>query len=621
MAEYYAVLKRAVAGLGPTSVEGRRVVYDKARNALIGQLKAIDPPLPTSEISRQRLDLEEAIRKVEREAAGAAPAAASSPARAPAARPTVTSPAMRPTAVARPAARIEPEPVTVPSEPPKPLPQAAKPDPQKAAPAPPEPEEEASEVEAVEEPPVVAAARPSEGSDSPQNVFRRAIQAAEARGASGQEEADKDSGDIAESDASVEEMPSEPPPQRPSRAAPPAVETRRQRPAEMRPVLPPEPDYDDEPSLAPEYDRDWDGPPQRAYVPPAPFVDDEDRGPRIGRSPPRGYDNDDDERTSMERRARPSRLPAILLTILILAVLGGVGALAWSQRAIISDLLASFQSSKEAATPPAQVTTSEAPPAAPGKDTDRLLSAAPANKNVRVVGEAPPATTDWVPRRRPPHLNRHGGRAGRDASARRQCRGCAGAGSRHQPGERRGDERGFAGCPKGDPLRGADRRKQFGWRHRDQCGGDLELHSLRHERSGNPRQSRRARAAYEGAPDGPPEPGFDPAGEPPHRDRYRRAGGFPRQRVRSVPRLVMKPTEEARGQPLVGASAKVADGFFWIALSSIDADVKSNLGLLKDRDWIDLPFVYETGQRAILTFEKGTPGQRVFEKALAAWGS
>ena len=69
MAEYYAVLSRAVASLEANTPETRRAVYDKARNALIGQLKAIVPPLPTSEISRQRLELEEAIRRAEREAA------------------------------------------------------------------------------------------------------------------------------------------------------------------------------------------------------------------------------------------------------------------------------------------------------------------------------------------------------------------------------------------------------------------------------------------------------------------------------------------------------------------------------------------------------------------------
>jgi hypothetical protein len=82
---------------------------------------------------------------------------------------------------------------------------------------------------------------------------------------------------------------------------------------------------------------------------------------------------------------------------------------------------------------------------------------------------------------------------------------------------------------------------------------------------------------------------------------------------------VLKPTEEARGQPLVGASAKFTDGMFWIALSAADQDIASNLALLRDRNWLDLPFVYDTGQRAILTFEKGNPGERVLAKAIAAW--
>ena len=45
---------------------------------------------------------------------------------------------------------------------------------------------------------------------------------------------------------------------------------------------------------------------------------------------------------------------------------------------------------------------------------------------------------------------------------------------------------------------------------------------------------------------------------------------FPGKAIGSIPRLVLKPTEDARGQPLVGAAAKVADGFFWIALSAAE---------------------------------------------------
>lgn len=74
MAEYYALLVRAVGALPRNDEGSRREIYVKARSALIRQLKAITPPLPPAEISKQRLALEEAIRRVEREAAEAAAA-------------------------------------------------------------------------------------------------------------------------------------------------------------------------------------------------------------------------------------------------------------------------------------------------------------------------------------------------------------------------------------------------------------------------------------------------------------------------------------------------------------------------------------------------------------------
>jgi hypothetical protein len=95
---------------------------------------------------------------------------------------------------------------------------------------------------------------------------------------------------------------------------------------------------------------------------------------------------------------------------------------------------------------------------------------------------------------------------------------------------------------------------------------------------------------------------------------------FPGQGIRAIPRLVMKNAEDSRGQPLIGASAKVADGFFWIALSAAESDVAANLKLMREANWVDLPMVYENGQRAILSMEKGTPGARAFETALTTWG-
>jgi hypothetical protein len=96
---------------------------------------------------------------------------------------------------------------------------------------------------------------------------------------------------------------------------------------------------------------------------------------------------------------------------------------------------------------------------------------------------------------------------------------------------------------------------------------------------------------------------------------------FHSQGIREVLRIVLKPKEDARGQPLVGAAAKVAPGLFWIALSANQHDTASNLTLLRTSAWIDLPLLYGTGQRAILTFEKGELGESAFEQAIAAWES
>src|SRR3954463_384900 len=69
MADYYPLIARAIAGLDPSAPgEARRALYERARSALIAQLRSVQPPLSESEITRERLSLEEAVRKVESEA-------------------------------------------------------------------------------------------------------------------------------------------------------------------------------------------------------------------------------------------------------------------------------------------------------------------------------------------------------------------------------------------------------------------------------------------------------------------------------------------------------------------------------------------------------------------------
>ncbi len=69
MADYYPLIARAVAGLENSTGEARRAMYERARSALIAQLRSVEPALSESDITRERLALEEAVRKVESEAA------------------------------------------------------------------------------------------------------------------------------------------------------------------------------------------------------------------------------------------------------------------------------------------------------------------------------------------------------------------------------------------------------------------------------------------------------------------------------------------------------------------------------------------------------------------------
>src|SRR6185503_5086138 len=65
MADYYPLIARAVGGLDSNTGENRRALYERARGALVNQLRGVDPPLDEDEITRERLALEEALRRCE----------------------------------------------------------------------------------------------------------------------------------------------------------------------------------------------------------------------------------------------------------------------------------------------------------------------------------------------------------------------------------------------------------------------------------------------------------------------------------------------------------------------------------------------------------------------------
>ena len=96
---------------------------------------------------------------------------------------------------------------------------------------------------------------------------------------------------------------------------------------------------------------------------------------------------------------------------------------------------------------------------------------------------------------------------------------------------------------------------------------------------------------------------------------------FPGGTIENVQRLALKPTEQARGEPLIGVAGKISDGFFIIALNDLQQAIQSNLNLMGTEQWIDIPLAYSTGQRALMSIEKGIPGERVFKQAMDAWAA
>ncbi len=525
MAEYYAVLSKAVAGLDGNSADARRAVYDKARNALIGQLKAIDPPLPTAEISRQRLELEEAIRRVERE--------------------TSTVPNGSPVRVAGKRSERPPAP-------------------------------------------------------SPQDVFRRAIQEAEGTGDS--QRVERASVAARADDWSIDR----PPPPKPAPQYLPSQGYIEEKPRADEPRLAPDYDYDWDPKQAPQQtpraaavepvvdSRDWDRDRDRDRMPAS---NGKVKGEKRGKSPRRA-----DMQDMMDRPVRPSRLPMILLLILIVAMVGGIGAFAYANRVRLAEVISSFDGGGSATTTTPVADSTPAPAAdTSGKDTDRLIpgqQGAPAS-DARVVGAQQPANDSAAA----PNTNllpdaTTGQQQASTAPADADSLVAQHATLYEEPLSQAAAANGVvainaavtwsyvASGPEGPEVVGTI---------------DVPERKLKIKLTvrKNSDQSLPASHVVEVVLDVP--------------------GNFPGKGIRDVPRVVLKPAEDARGQPLIGASAKIQDGFFWIALSGEGQDVAANLKLLKDRDWFDLPLLYESGQRAILTFEKGTPGERVFDKAIAAW--
>jgi len=95
--------------------------------------------------------------------------------------------------------------------------------------------------------------------------------------------------------------------------------------------------------------------------------------------------------------------------------------------------------------------------------------------------------------------------------------------------------------------------------------------------------------------------------------------GDPNRVVRDAGLLQFKNEESGRGAPIAGLPVPVRENLFLIGLSNLSSDVERNIDLLVRRNWIDLPIRLMSGQRAIISFEKGVVGEQVMNDAFRQW--
>ncbi|PKR89263.1 hypothetical protein CXZ10_10100 [Pleomorphomonas diazotrophica] len=619
MADYYPVLKRAISSLPSGSGEARRAVYEKARVALLRQLSSYNPPLSPTEIADQRVALEDCIRRVEAEVAGPPEdAAASADAHTPA---PVASPPAAPAA-----AKVEPPPEAAHRSEPEP------------------------HLEATREEPAAAPRRSGLASlvQPEMNPFRHIEPLAQPEmnpfhhieplaGRSGG----------ATRAAPADRAPANPPSERPrlptgrlpdergeprigvgvsalsrtlkqadtlGEASSTAVRAARHAMSEVDEV--------DEPASADRVEPDL-GTPRPVSVrldPPVTGTSEKLEPERLQPQREAATLPWPEERTGASRRLR-----VVLIGFAILLLLALVGAGAYAFRDPLAELFASApQTETNAATtaddglspkildrlpaegeapaapvaPDAVSVQTEAVAAPPAVDPDLP----PAPGTATAMAEATPAEPTLSPETGPT-LAAPAAQVSPPAAAASASQGIAVAQRAilyEEP---------IPGSP-GTKLDGSvvwsfvNEPALPGDKPVPQVRGDIEVPEIglkmRLSIHKNDDQALPASHIVELSFDVPPA--F--------------AGKF----IDAAPGMIAKQTEEARGDPITGAVAKVSDSLFWLALSGLEQDVSRNIQLLKDRPWIDIPIRYGNRRRAILTFEKGSPGEKAFADAFAAWG-
>jgi hypothetical protein len=615
MADYYPLIAKAVTGLERSTGEARRALYDRARSALVAQLRGVTPALSESDITRERLSLEEAIRKVETEAA----------------RRSRTDPPLRAAPPPRPAPEApQPPPGSVEAvemRPTAPQIRMSTPELQISPPAAPA-ESEPVHVESGDEDVSAEAPQPVREAPAPPPERRWAGgQSISDRGLKGFRDVVADGGESlgdvsAQAARNVRASPGgmiEPPPESTFQPPEPRVEAAPVRPSARRPTP-----------------RDAERALGRAHEP---IRARESREPRRSR--------DADVPRPSSRRVEPPPAPA------------SFGAAADGPATSAPDL-----DDLELARAPSSIVRQEDVPRRP--HTPR--APAPEKRREKRVDNRPeprPETRDRVDRwaEKPPQKKKSGLAAlplrkiSVWALAALVVLAVVGYLVWSPPTGLMSLFRSAPNLPRPAENRDTGARPKIA----DRIGGPSSNPSaeegtlvaqkvvLYEEDPNDPAGKRFVGSAVWRTESVPPAPGQPPDIavradiEIPEQKisahwslrrnddktlpashtievNFTLPPDFPHGGITNIPGVLMKQSESTKGLALAGLAVKVTTNFFLIGLSSGEADRVRNIQLLKERGWFDIPAVYNDGRRAIIAVEKGTPGDRAFARAFEAWG-
>jgi len=577
MADYYPLISRAVAALEKNNGENRRALYERARTALLAQLRGVTPALEESDITRERLALEESIRKVEAESARQFVEASRqmSAAKIRQSRQWDEPPKLRPTE-ARPAEPRRWDEVEPPASAPRRYVSPPSPAPQDSAPA--SPQESARRAWL----PGAAPSRAVPDSQRSDSIFDRPLPptprppspAAREVGTAAEHHALLDAAPEDALGVAAEEVDGARPAEESEHAgdaAAPAPElargrgffnrlkfgrsaksvepqARQERMFEPSPHEPRPHEGFSEPMLESSYPLDDSHPPpdQDRYASTA-AIDDE-----------YAYEEADED---VAPRRRYGDLIKGLVAAAVVAVLVGIGVWQWP------NMVALYRSFRA----PAVDTARDVPPPATTrpKITDRIEPGSP-----QAPATSAPATQAAVPAAQKVVLYEEDPA---DPNGKRFVGSAIWRTETVTPGP---------GQPPELAIRAdvevPERKLAMTWSLRRNTDKGLPAtHTVE--------------------------------------IMFKLPADFPSGGISNVPGILMKQAEQTRGTPLAGLAVKVTPGFYLIGLSNADADKDRNLQLLKERSWFDIPVVYNNNRRAILALEKGTPGERVFADAFKAW--